>query len=93
MAQTVPTGSRWTLASGKGVFSPILFAVFIDGLARAVKETKSQGTLGDLKINILLFADDLVLIGHSRKELQKFLDIVFLYSQKYRLNLISPRVR
>jgi len=66
------------------ILSPILFAVFIDGLARAVKETKSQGTLGDLKINILLFADDLVLIGQSRKDLQKLLDIVFQYSQKYR---------
>ena len=41
-------------------------------------------TVGKLRVNILLFADDLVLIGSSRKDLQKLLDVVFQYSTKWR---------
>ena len=52
------------------ILSPILFAVFIDGLARAVKAAKTEWSVSDF--NLLLFADDLVLIGRSRKELQNF---------------------
>ena len=66
------------------ILSPILFAVFIDGLARAVKAAKTQRTLGPLKIPTLLFADDLVLIGNSREELQMLLDIVLDYSKQWR---------
>ena len=61
------------------ILSPILFAVFIDGLARRV----TKKTLADLNVNILLFADDLVLIGHNRQDLQKLLDLVFEYSRKW----------
>ena len=63
------------------ILSPILFAVFIDGLAKAVKAAKTGGVS---EFNLLLFADDLVLIGRSRKELQKLLDIVVEYSEKWR---------
>src|SRR3569623_1347377 len=65
------------------ILSPILFAVFIDGLARVVKTANTKQTLADLKVSILLFADDLVLIAHNRKELQKLLDFVFEYSQEW----------
>ena len=35
------------------ILSPVLFAVFIDGLARAVKAAKTERSLGSLKISIL----------------------------------------
>jgi len=66
------------------ILSPILFAIFIDGLARVVKDSNTGWTLDNLRLNILLFADDLVLIGNSREELQKLLDMVFQYSEKWR---------
>ena len=37
-----------------------------------------------MKVNILLFADDVVLIASSKKEMQRLLDIVHLYSRKWR---------
>ena len=73
------------------ILSPILFAVFIDGLARAVKAAGTKQTLADLNVNILLFADDLVLIGHNRQDLQKLLDLVFGYSQKWRFQFNTAK--
>lgn len=68
------------------ILSPILFAIFIDGLAREIKAAKTKPTIGKLRINVLLFADDLVLIADSQKELQYLLDIAFNYSRKWRFH-------
>ena len=76
------------------ILSPILFAIFIDGLAREIKAAKTGPTLGKLRINVLLFADDLVLIADSEKELQYLLDIAFNYSVKwrFRFNVAKSKV-
>jgi len=37
-----------------------------------------------MKLNILLFADDVVLLANSSQDLQKLLDAVYEYSQKWR---------
>ena len=59
------------------ILSPILFVIFIDGLVRAVKRARVTSVLEGVKFNILLFADDVVLLAESRQDLQKLLDIVF----------------
>jgi hypothetical protein len=64
------------------ILSPILFAIFIDGLARAVKRVRVKSTLEGVKLNLLLFAD--VLLADSKHDLQKLLDAVFEYSQMWR---------
>ena len=64
--------------------SQILFEIFIDGLAREVRRANQGVKILDLKINILLFADDIILLGSSRQELQKLLDIVSCYSEKWK---------
>jgi hypothetical protein len=54
--------------------SPILFILFIDGLARAVKEWANKDRKrGILEVSILLFADDIVLLAKDNKELQSLL--------------------
>ena len=64
------------------VSSPPLFVIFIDGLVGAVKRAQVNSALEGVKFNILLFADDVVLIADSRKDLQKLLDTVYEYSQR-----------
>jgi len=59
------------------ILSPILFAIFIEGLARALKRVKVSSTLEGVKFNIALFADDLVILAESREDLQKLLDAAF----------------
>ena len=66
------------------ILSPILFAIFIDGLARAVKQVKVRSILEGIQFNIILFADDIVLMAESEQELQKLLNAVFEYSERWR---------
>jgi len=66
------------------ILSPILFAIFLDGLVTAVKRVRVSSTMESMKLNILLFADDVVLLANSSQDLQKLLDAVYEYSQKWR---------
>ena len=68
------------------ILSPILFVIFIDGLVRAVKRARVSSVLKDIKFNILLFADDVVLLAESRHDLQVLLDAAYGYGQKWRFN-------
>ena len=65
---------------------PVLFLIFIDGLARAVKAKREGVKLGNLNINVLLFADDIVLIADNEHDLQVLLDVVVDYSRKWDFN-------
>ena len=73
------------------ILSLILFVIFIDGLVRAVKRARVTSVLEGVKFNILLFADDVVLLAESRQDLQKLLDIVFGYSQRWRFKWNSVK--
>jgi hypothetical protein len=64
--------------------SPLLFLIFIDGLAQKIKEEAAKMRAGVMGIAVLLFADDIVLIAKDQKELQALLDVVFEYSCKWR---------
>ena len=65
------------------ILSPILFSVFIDGLAEEVKRV-GGAKYGEIMLSLLLFADDIVLIAESEEMLQRMLDVVYQYSRKYR---------
>ena len=72
------------------VMSPVLFSFFINGLAREIKE-KTQGVrVGDTLVRLLLYADDIVLLAESRRDLQDMLDIVTSYSKKWRFR-VNPK--
>ena len=72
------------------VMSPVLFSFFINGLAREIKE-KTQGVwVGDMQVNLLLYADDIVLMAESEADLQLMLQIVSSYSRKWRFR-VNPK--
>lgn len=70
------------------VLSPLLYALFIDGL---VKELKALGRGIEIengrKLCCLLYADDIVLIAESKQNLQRMLDKVSEYAKKWRFEL------
>jgi hypothetical protein len=71
------------------LLSPILFAIYINGLAEAI----NQAGLG-IKISVrareeistLLFADDIVLIADDPDNLKKLMEITYQYSRRWRFS-------
>ena len=63
------------------VLSPLLFALFIADLAWSLQASGLGADLGEEKLPILLFADDMTVLG-SKQELQKLLDLVGEYAEQ-----------
>ena len=54
--------------------SPILFSLFVNGLAREIKAVGKGVQVGRQRVQLLLYADDIVLISDTQKDLQSMLD-------------------
>ena len=76
------------------ILSPILFAIWIDGLAKALKKAKVKSVLNNVKFNFTFFADDLALLADSREDLQTLLDTAFKYSEcwRFKWNVAKSKV-
>jgi len=72
------------------VMSPVLFSFFINGLAREIKKNTQGVSVGDTRVRLLLYADDIVLLAETSKDLQDMLDIVTEYSKKWRFR-VNPK--
>ena len=64
--------------------SPLLFLIFVEGLSQELRKSDIGIDEGKIILNHLLFADDLALCAASQEDLQRLLDIVYLYSGKWR---------
>jgi len=64
--------------------SPLLFLIFVEGLSQELRKSDIGIEEGKIILNHLLFADDLALCAGSQEDLQRLLDIVYLYSGKWR---------
>jgi hypothetical protein len=72
------------------VLSPILFSLFIDGIAKELKKNGFGIQLeegDDDKLGLLMYADDIVLIANDKEELQRMIDLVADYSRLWRFEL------
>jgi len=56
--------------------SPTLFSAFINDLATRLKESGLGVQMGDHKVPILLYADDIVLLAEDQTSMQRMLDIL-----------------
>ena len=59
-----------------GVVSPRLFALYICELISIVDDSKIGAALGKILLNIMLYADDIILVSYARACLQRLLDLV-----------------
>ena len=61
--------------------SPLLFTLVMEELTQRIRNKKNVGIkIGEERLNILLFADDVVLIAEDREGLQELLDEVSIFS-------------
>jgi hypothetical protein len=68
------------------ILSPILFNLFINGLAEEIRKAGKGVIYGRVKLCILMFADDIVLLAENKEDLQILMDITYRYSQTWRFN-------
>ena len=77
------------------VMSPLLFNLFIDDLANNLKSSISGAiSINGLLMNLLRYADDIVLLANSKEALQSYLDILdeFCSSWKLHINIKKSKV-
>ena len=70
-----------------GVLSPILFSIYINKLIEKLRETRIGIKLEEGRINALFYADDIIFIAETRKELQELMNIVTDYCKKWRCEI------
>ena len=67
--------------------SPLLFNLFINDIFKAVKNDARVTLDGQNYFNALMYADDLIIIATSPEELQRSLDGLSEYCEKWKLNV------
>lgn len=75
------------------VLSPTLFSLFINDLAQQIKNEDIGVQIGDMNLNILLYADDIVILAEREEELQSLLDIVNHWCQKWRMSVNQEKTQ
>lgn len=72
------------------ILSPWLYSLFINDLARELKRIGIGATINRLthsQICLLLYADDIVLLADSEKDMQRLMKCVHEYSRKWRFEV------
>ncbi len=59
-----------------GPLSPRLFSIYIEDIEQLIDDTNIGIHIGSIRINLLLYADDIVLISETKREMQYLIDIV-----------------
>ena len=75
------------------VLSALLFAVYMDDLSRDVLDNGVGCTIGDKKLNHILYADDIILLSPSVKSLQNLIDKCLNYFNHHHLTINSNKTK
>ncbi len=87
--------TEW-VRSAKGVrqgciLSPLLFGLYTEELAVRVKSTGLGVRVGNDKLSLLLYADDVVIMSENAEELQTMLNEVTGYGRDFRVKFSSEK--
>ncbi len=75
------------------VLSPTIFALFIHDSARDVKQLWKGVTCGHVIVNILLYADDIILLSENEEDLQLMLTCRDKWCKKWRLRMNQKKTQ
>jgi hypothetical protein len=67
--------------------SPVLFNLFINDLVNEIKNIGVGIDIGNSKVSIMLYADDVVLLAESAEDLQCLLDALQQWCDKWKLQI------
>ena len=71
--------------------SPFLFAVYINDMEQKLSSNASGVTIDDVKILLLFYADDCVIFSETPQGLQREIDSLFEYCNKWKLKLNTDK--
>ena len=75
------------------VLSPLLFNLYVNDLSLCFGRNHDPVTIGKYMTNVLIYADDLVLMSVSKEGLQKCLDDLQVYCNKWKLKVNTKKLR
>ena len=70
--------------------SPLLFNLYINDLCDDINSTELGVSIGEEKVNMLMYADDLVLLGENENDLQSLLDVLYKWCDNWKEVSIYP---
>ena len=74
--------------------SPFLFAMYVNDLEAELAIKGVAGIdIGIININILLYADDIILFGKNPEDLQKALNVLEEYCQRWKLTVNTSKTK
>ena len=71
--------------------SPTLFALFINDLVNELDSLRYGIQVGTYKINVLLYANDIVILAENETILQKLLDKLYAWCTKWKLEISQSK--
>ena len=75
------------------VLSPLLFNLYINDLPNMFNESHDPVLVGKYLTNIIMYADDLVLLSNSKEGLQKCLEVLNVFCKKWKLNVNTEKTK
>ena len=74
--------------------SPLLFNLYVNGLIELIESSsKLSISLMDVNINSLMYADDLVVLAHTEKDLQQKMDLVDKFCKTWKLEKNTKKTK
>ena len=83
---------KWREARGGGVLSPMIFNLYFTDLSISLARMPIGRCSGDTIVNLLIYADDIVLIYPSAKGLQRLLDVTCAYMVTNMILLLTEQI-
>ena len=71
--------------------SPTLFSLYINELAKEIKDLKCGIKINNIDISILMYADDMVLVANTEEDLQSMLNKMYEWCRKWRLKVNTTK--
>ena len=75
------------------IISPILFSMYLNDLATGIKDLNCGIDINGFICSILLYADDIVLIAPDEESLQKMLDYINQWCNKWRMAINTGKTQ
>ena len=73
------------------ILSPLLFGLYTEELAVRVNKCNKGIRVGDSRLNVLLYADDIVVMSESSDDLQDVLNVVAGYGKDFNVNFSDDK--